>query len=234
MVRPSIPSQLRKLTEIELTTELLVPVLLIALYVAFLVALRGVLPEPEELISTLSSLYARFGYEIIFIGAMLEALVLVNFFLPGITALALGAVFARAGQLDLTFAVLVASMGAILGYLVDFILGYYGFGRIIKRMGYLNPNGRIYQQLERNRIRSSILGFIHPNLGSFLALTAGTLKLNFFKFFFLASISTLAWVTIWGILVFALGEIFLTILTKYFILILLLVISIWILGHVRT
>ena len=61
MVRPSIPSQLRKLTEIELTTELFVPILLIAIYAAFLVALRGVLPEPEKLISTLSSLYARFG-----------------------------------------------------------------------------------------------------------------------------------------------------------------------------
>lgn len=219
-----------QLLKFELSTELIVPVILIALYLVFLISLRGTIPSSEELIAHLASLYERFGYEVIFIGAMLEALILVNLFVPGSVAVAFGAVFARSGQVDLTSAVLAAAAGAIFGFIIDFSLGYFGFGKIIKRLGYGNFINRAKIQIEKYGVKTFILGFIHPNIGSFISLAAGTLKSSFIPFLVLSALSTLAWVSFWGIVVFALGEVFLIILTKYIWVLILLVLSAWILS----
>lgn len=222
-------SKFTKILRLELSAELLVPVVIIVLYVAFLLSIRGTLPTSEDLVAHLSSLYERFGYELIFIGATLEALVMVNFFVPGAVAVAFGAVFARSGQLDLTYAVLAAVSGAILGFIIDFILGYFGFGEILKRLGYGNFLTQAREAIEYSGIRTFGLGFIHPNIGSFVSLAAGTLKMRFINFLIFTALSTLIWVSFWGILVFALGEVFLVILTKYIWVLILLVLSAWIL-----
>ena len=76
-------------------------VVLLFLYALFLIILRQILPPQDELVIHLSGLYSRFGYEMIFIGAFLESLVLINFLVPGVVAIGLGAVFARVGELNL-------------------------------------------------------------------------------------------------------------------------------------
>ena len=219
-----------QLLKIELSTELIVPAVLIAFYISFLILLRGTIPSSGELIDHLGSLYERFGYEVIFIGAMLEALVLVNLFVPGSVAVAFGAIFARSGQVDLTYAVLAAAMGAIFGFIIDFIVGYFGFGTLVQRSGYGNFIEKAKNQIKKYGVKTFILGFIHPNIGSFVALSAGILKLPFLTFLVLTFLSTLAWVSLWGLLVFALGEVFLIILTKYIWVLVLLVLSVWILS----
>lgn len=219
-----------QLLKIELSTELIVPVFLIGLYISFLILLKGTIPSSEELIGRLASLYERFGYEVIFIGAVLEALILVNLFVPGSVAVAFGAIFARSGQVDLTYAVIAAALGAIFGFLADFAIGYFGFGVLIKRFGYGTFIEKAKNQIRKYGVKTFILGFIHPNIGSFVALAGGALKMNFLTFFVLSSLSTLAWVSFWGILVFALGEVFLIILTKYIWVLILLVLSVWVLS----
>ena len=221
---------LNKLLRLELSTELIIPVVLTVLYVGFLIAFRGSIPTSEELISHLAGLYERFGYEVIFIGAMLEALVVINLFVPGSVAVAFGAIFARSGQVDLTWAVLAAALGAIVGYTLDFILGYFGFGRIVKRLDYGGVLAKISRQVEKNDVTTFILGFIHPNIGSFISFAAGTLRTSFITFLILSILCTFAWVSFWAILVFALGDVFLIILTKYIWVVVLLVLSIWLLS----
>lgn len=220
---------LTKLLRLELSTELIIPILLIILYVGFLLAFRGSIPTSDEIISHLAGLYERFGYEVIFFGAALEALVVVNLFVPGSVAVAFGAIFARSGQVDLTWAVLAASLGAIIGYIIDFLLGYFGFGKIVKRLNYGGFLAKTRSQIEKNDMATFILGFIHPNVGSLIAFAAGTLRSSLSTFLILSTLSTFAWVSFWAILVFALGDVFLIILTKYIWVVVLLVLSIWVL-----
>lgn len=225
-------SKFTKILRLDLSTELIVPIVLISLYVGFLIALRGTIPTSAELIAHLSSLYERFGYEVIFIGAALEALVLVNLFVPGTVAVAFGAIFARSGEVNLTLAVLAGTSGAIFGFIIDFLLGYFGFGKLIKRLGYGSFIEKAKNQLEKYGVKTFMLGFIHPNIGSFISFAAGAIKLNFLWFLILAGLSTLAWVSFWGILVFAIGEVFLIILTKYIWILIFLVLSVWILSTI--
>lgn len=190
------------------------------------------MPGSKDFTSYLSSLYGRYGYEIVFLASILEALVVINFFAPGAVAMGLGAVFARSGQMDLTLAILVATAGAIIGYALDFMLGLWGFSAILEKSDFGKGLDKIKSRLEKSRMRSLSLGFIHPNIGSLLSLAAGTLKMHFMQFLILALLSTLVWYGLWGILVFAFGEVFLVILTRYVFLLILLALSIWILSVV--
>lgn len=208
--------------------------ILIIFYLITLLILRSVFPTGQALVDYLALIYGRFGYEIVAIGAALEALVLINFFTPGILAVAMGAIFAKTGELDLTLAILSAAAGTLSGYMVDYLLGKFGFANLLTKKGY-HQLEQAKNRIEKLDLKTISLGFIHPNIGAFVSLAAGALKMNFKSFFILAALSTLIWYSLWGLLIFALGDVFLNIFGKYGVMLLVLVSSIWILiiifGH---
>lgn len=198
-----------------LRSDLILPLVLIIAYIVFLVVARGVIPTSEELVATFADLYAKYGYEIIFFAAVLECLVLVNLFVPGQLAMAMGVIFARSGQTDLVTVVLVACAGAITGYMLDFILGAYGFSEIIKKLGYGNLLVQAKKQLRRFGKRGLALGFIHANIGSFLSLAAGASNVSWKIFVPTSIIATFFWMTCWAIVIYIFGEIILMLISKY-------------------
>lgn len=210
----------------------MVPIILIIIYVLFVLFLRSLFPSGKELVDYLQTLYGRFGYEIITIGSFLEALVLINFFVPGVLAVGFGVVFARIGDLDLSIVILAATSGAVLGYVLDFLLGRFGFGQLFERLEYKETIDKVKFKVEKFDWKTFGLGFIHPNIGALVSLTVGALKMDFKKFLILASLSTLVWYILWGLLIFALGKVFLTIFSRYVFLLFMLVGAIWILGIV--
>lgn len=212
-----------------ISASLLAPLIFIGIYVTFLLALKGSMPTSAEIVENLTRLYERFGYEIIIIGAFLESLVMVNLFVPGASAVTLGAIFARSGQTDLTLAVLAASFGAILGYLVDFYLGKFGFGLVFRVFGSGEAVNKAKNRVEKSATKTFAFSFIHPNIGSIVALAAGAVSMKFKNFLVLSSLSTFAWFSFWGVVVFALGDVFLVVLTKYIWIVVLMFLSIWLL-----
>lgn len=208
-----------------LRSDLILPTVLIIAYIIFLVLARGVIPTPEELINTFASLYSKYGYEIIFLAALLETLVSVNLFVPGQVAMAMGVIFARSGQTELSLVILTASAGSICGYLLDYVLGSYGFADIIKKAGYKNLLDQAQKQLKRFGKRGLIFGFIHSNVGSFLSLVAGAANVSWKIFIPIAIVATFFWTTLWGILIYIFGEIILMIISKYGFLLFIFVIA---------
>lgn len=190
------------------------PLFLIFLYLLFFFLLRNLFPNSSVLIDYLSSIYGRFGYEIVILASLFESLILINFFVPGILAVVLGVLFS-AGKLDLMMMVVAAIAGSFLGYLIDFALGRFGFAAMIIKLGYKKEVSNIQNKLKTGAIKSAFLGFIHPNIGSITALLAGALRINFTNFFLAAFVATFVWYSIWGILIFLLGDILITVLTKY-------------------
>lgn len=211
----NFPAQVFNLIRLIIKNDLILPITLLATYVVFLIVARGVVPTSEELVDLFASFYAKYGYEIIFISALLEGLVLVNLFVPGMLALALGAVFARTGETELTFVILTASSGIVLGYILDFLMGYFGFGDTLKKLGYEGFLIAAREKLKKFGNRGLIIGFFHSNVGSFLALAAGTSNYYFLSFLIIAIASTLFWASIWGIAAFYFGEVFLFVIKRY-------------------
>ncbi len=206
--------------------EVFLPVLILVIYLLFLFFIRGSLPPTPEIIRSLAHLYQQHGYQIIFAASVLEALLLVNMFVPGGVVIATGAVFAKSGSLELPGVILAASLGLIVGYILDYGLGYFGFSKVLIGLGYGKFLDQTKQKLITSGSKALIFGFIYSTVGSFLAMTAGIIRMNFGQFLLVSTISTLFWVTVAGISVYLLGEVFITIITKYsFLLILLLILG---------
>jgi membrane protein DedA with SNARE-associated domain len=205
-----------------LTSDIFLPVLLVVIYLIFLVIVKGVMPTQEELIHDFAKFYLKYGLEIIFTSAFLESLILVNLFVPGQLAVALGVIFARANHTSLLPIIAVAAMGAVCGYMIDFLLGYFGFADMLERLGYGRFLEEAHKKVKKYGGKTLALGFIHPNVASFLSLAVGTSKLRFSTFTLIAIPATFFWVSLWALLIYLLGDIFLMILTRYSFLLILL------------
>ncbi|MDO8639102.1 MAG: VTT domain-containing protein [Candidatus Daviesbacteria bacterium] len=204
--------------------DLLLPIILVLSYIVFIFIAKGAIPNTEEILEIFSSLYQKYGYEIIFVSAILEALVIVNLFVPGMMAIGLGAIFARTGQLDLTLVVLFGALGAIFGYIIDFWLGRFGFGDIFRRLGYGKILDQTKSKIVKLRSKGLILSFASPNVGGILTLAAGAAGMDFTKFFIVAGLATFFWATLGGMIVYIVGDIFIKMLLKYSFLIVLAVV----------
>lgn len=198
------------------SNDLIIPVVLVLSYTLAFFIIRGSVPTGHELINDFSSIYARFGYYIIFISALLEALVVLSFFVPGLLGMSMGALFARTGHTQLSLVILTASLGLIIGYTIDFLLGRFGFSRLVRKIGYGRLIDIAHQKLIAYKNRGLLLGFIYPNIAAFLSLVTGTAKHSFVTFLLLSVLGTLFWVSLWAVLIFFIGDIFLKVFTNYF------------------
>ena len=81
----------------------------------------------------LLSLFARYGYAVVFGGVFLENTGLP---VPGETMLLAGAALAHSGQLSLVWVIVTAIAGATLGDNLGFVIGRHGGRRIAERHGW--------------------------------------------------------------------------------------------------
>jgi membrane protein DedA with SNARE-associated domain len=206
---------IRKFIQMIVGSDLILPAFLLIAYAVFLFIIRGILPTSEELLTLFSKYYATYGYEILFVAALLESLVLINLFAPGQVALALGIVFSRTGETQLPLVILAVSCGVIVGFIIDYLVGYYGFGDVLKHFGQGSVFDKAKKELKKNGGRSIFISFINPNLGAYMSLAAGASKLEITMFGLIALFSILFWVIAWSLLIYSLGDVVLVIIKKY-------------------
>lgn len=206
---------IRKFIQMIIGSDLILPAFLLIAYAVFLFFIRGILPTSEELLTLFSKYYATYGYEILFVAALLESLVLINLFAPGQVALALGIVFSRTGETELPYVILAVTCGVLIGFSIDYLVGYYGFGDILKRFGQGGVFDKAKAQLKKNGGRSMFVAFINPNLGAYMSLAAGASKLEITMFGVIALFSVCFWVIAWSLLIYALGDVVLVVIKKY-------------------
>lgn len=221
--------RLLRLTKTIFATDILFPLLLIIFYIGFFFFARQTLPTGDELVTLFREVYSTYGYQIIFFAALLEALILVNFLIPGSLALAMGAVFAKSGGLSLELVILTAGTGAVIGYTVDYFLGRLGLDAIINKLGYKNTISDIEKRLNRNTLAMS---FINPTIASFFSISAGIVKFNPVTFLLISILATFVWFSGWGILFYLTGDVLLEILTRYFTLVFVIIIGATMLAQI--
>ncbi len=222
----------KKLYLFILDFDLFLPVLLLVVYLSFVFILKGEFPTAEELIATFASLYAKYGFEILLISAFSEALVGLNLLVPGQLTMILGIIFAKQGQTNIILVLITIILGALAGYLIDYAIGYLGFSGILDKIGQKGLLNQTQKQLKKFGKRGLILGFVHSNVGALVSLAAGTSKVDFKWFLTLAIISTILWATVWGILIYNFGDIFLDLFTEYSYMLIFVFISLALAGRI--
>jgi membrane protein DedA with SNARE-associated domain len=187
---------------------------LLVFLAVFLLA-RGYIPSGDELVDLFNGLYAKYGFEILILSAFLEALFIINLFVPGQVSLALGIIFAKTHGRNLEVVILAACTGAILGYILDYLVGFLGLSSAMEKRGFKNQISRAIDVVDKTSNFKLSLGFIHPNLASFIAFGMGAVKTNFWQFLLVTVLATFLFVTFWSVLIYIFSEIIINIIRRY-------------------
>jgi membrane protein DedA with SNARE-associated domain len=193
-----------------------VPFILLICYIAAVMYFKGKLPPADELITIITGFYASYGYIVVFLSALLEAIFLLGFYFPGSAAILLGAVTAKSGVVFLPFIILLGTFGLTLGYCLNYMLGKYGWYKVLAKFGTQHALHEAEQKLKKHKHKALLLGYIAPNSGALLSTAAGILKLPFKNFLLLTVISQLFWSTVWGIVAYTFGSTFVELFLTYF------------------
>src|SRR5438034_272660 len=84
----------------------------------------------NEWIKLLGEFYNQYGYLAVFLGTLGENTAFLGLLLPGNSLALLGAAYARLGTLNLGWVIFLATLGTVLGYHLDYLLGRFVLARV--------------------------------------------------------------------------------------------------------
>lgn len=192
------------------------PFLLLAIYVVLVVYIRISLPDAKKLIEIIKNLYLSYGYGIVLLSGILEAMFLIGLYVPGSAAILLGAAVAATGVVKLPLIILLGTVGLMIGYTINYFMGKYGWYKALAQFGLEKGIDAAKEKLHKHGRKTLFLGMISPNSGSFLSTAAGALDMPFRTFFLSALLSQLFWSTVWGVTAYMFGVAFVELFLKYF------------------
>ncbi len=163
----------------------------------------------NEWIKLLGEFYNQYGYVAVFFGTLGENTALLGLLLPGNSLALLGAVYARLGTLNLGWVILFASLGTILGYHIDYLLGRFvltrvatgwstsKLGRRIRLAGRLRLARRL---IAKHGGKAILVSHLIGHLRSFVALSAGMTRMNYLCFLGYELVAATLWNTVFCLL----------------------------------
>jgi len=185
-------------------------------------------PSEEETVKLVTNWLTEYGLLIVLIGSLLEALLFVGFYFPGSVIIFL-AVASSPNPISAIKAVLAVSLGMLLGYSLNYMLGKYGWYKVFLKLGMRGGIENARVKMERNDIRYVFYTYWNPGLASFTSTAAGILQLPYTRFLLLIVAAILVWNTFWGVLVYSVGESALMLLNFSLVL---KIIAVWIVFEV--
>lgn len=180
-------------------------ILLVALLVFFALYKFLNLPSSEELIVIIRHAFEKYGYPVLFISALIEAIPPVNIYYPGSSVILLAAAFSRQGSLNFFAVVFITAIAFLIAFSFDYFLGYHGYYRVLKRFGFGDAIDSAKKKVEKNEKWAWLLYF-HPNFGAVTATAIGIVKMPYKKFILNASIATTLWCFFWAAICYLSSE----------------------------
>jgi membrane protein DedA with SNARE-associated domain len=187
------------------------------------------LPPEDVLLGIARSYFERYGLITVFIGAFVEGLLLVGWYFPG--AIVILAALLLAGSNPWAAAqVLMATMaGLSTAYIVNFLLGKYGWYRLLIAFGLREGLDRAKARLTKYGLSAIFTTYWQMNLASLTSTAAGILHFPAAKFVIISVVACVAWITFWGSMIFFLGQAATALVSLRVII---AVIAAWIVGRV--
>ncbi len=166
------------------------------------------LPDIQQWIELLGGLYDQYGYLIVFLGSFGENTAFLGLFLPGGTLALLGAFYARLGTLNLALVILFATLGTVLGYHIDYLLGRFVLARFVPRWGASRLGRRLRlaarlrlarKMLTRHGGKAILISHTIGHMRSFVAMSAGITHMPYPRFLAFELLAALLWNTLYGL-----------------------------------
>lgn len=172
------------------------------------------LPTQDELIGKVQSFFLAYGLWVIFISSIIESMLFLGWYFPGSLVIFLGVAATTGRPLLAIQTVLVVCVGMLIGYSVNFILGRFGWYKVLIKFGFKDELLKIEERIKRGGMFHSFFLYVMPGFGSLLSTAFGVLKFSFAKFIAFTTLMVLFWNTVWGVAVYFFGMPLFKILTN--------------------
>jgi membrane protein DedA with SNARE-associated domain len=162
-------------------------------------------PKGDELVLVITEFFNTYGLWMVFVCAILESALLVGNFFPGGLIIFLSVIAAGHNVPKIVLTASIVSVGFFIGYGIDYMLGRYGWYKLLTKFGMKEQIEHAKAKLIKQSFNAIILSYWEVNLASITATAAGVLKMDVKKFLFESTISIIVWNIFWTILVVSLG-----------------------------
>ncbi len=198
----------------DLIKLLIAPLVLLLSLVLLIIAYNFFnLPDLDKFVELAQKYYSRHLFWTVFIGALVEGLLVVNWYLPGSIVIVFGVIFARNNVVDVALSVTLIILGFFMTTIINYGLGRYGWYRLLLRLGLKEPLQRMKKRVEKSGLPIIFSTYFHPNVGALTATSAGILMYSFRRFVFYSFFALVGWNALWGIVVYFTGPIILNLLS---------------------
>lgn len=191
-------------------------IIVFIIYSLTLIYLRRHIPEAPLLVQRIEAFYGKYGYDMIFLGALLEGTFMVGFYVPGSFVVLLGAVLARSGIVSFPLVIFFGAIGLVIGYTINYLLGRFGWYHIVEGVGLGKSIKAAEATIVKHQDKALFWGYMMPSSASFLSTAAGILRVNFKTFFIQSLTIQIFWSLLWGGLAFVFGMAFVELFLAYF------------------
>lgn len=190
------------------------------------------LPSQDQMIVIVEEWFSKYGLLLVFIGALVEGLLLVGNYFPGGFIIFLGVISVGKNIPRAAEVVIVVCIAFFISYTLNYMLGKHGWYKLFVKFGLSNLLEKYKDKLTKQGLNAIFFTYWLPNLASLTATSAGILKVPLRKFSIYSAIGIIIWSTFWGTLIYLLGQAALEIIgLKFVVLFFLVWIGIIVLRH---
>lgn len=154
------------------------------------------------------NLMGSFGYLGMFIGMVLEAVVII---IPSELILAMGGILAANGSFSIFGAILIGLLGSVFCACIIYAMGYYGGRPFIQKYGkffFIKEKDieKSDRWFEKYGMKAAFIGRFFPIVRTLISLPIGISKLNFKKFLIYTTIGSIPWTLLFVLSGYYLGS----------------------------
>lgn len=165
------------------------------------------LPPQEELIKIIKNYFVGYGLWVVFVGALVEGVLLLGQYFPGGFIIFLGVISAGRDIPRVINVVLLVSTAFFVAYYLNYLMGKYGWYRLFLKFGLKNSIESSQKRLSKHALKGILASYWEPNLASITATAAGILQIPLKIFLTYSLIGIAVWNTFWGTFVFIMGDV---------------------------
>jgi len=184
-----------------------IPLILAGVYLSMYIVWKILgLPSDDQMLPIIKEYFAHYGLTVVFVSALIEGFFLLGQYFPGGFVIFLGVISAGKDGIRASEVVLVVCAAFFIAYSLNFLLGKYGWYKLLVKFGLKDQLEHAKNKLTKQELNAVILSYWEPNLASITATAAGVLDFSFKKFSLYSIVGTIVWSTFWGIIIFLLGD----------------------------
>lgn len=170
------------------------------------------LPSFQEYLDYAREMYGTHGYWIILIASLLEGTLLLNWYFPGSVVMVMGTILAIEGSKSLLITMLIVIGALCFTSMLNYGLGKYGWYKLLLKFGLRREIEKMQHRLEKHGLKMLIVSYVHPQISSLAATSAGILQYPFRTFFLYTSIAVVFWASVWVGTAYLIGPSFIDVL----------------------